>query len=104
MLIAVFGIAFRVISVGCVMEVAERNFTILCDCLMDAVSIFYNAVVHALHSIRNIGLSIQGCFGFLARKGFDFLRDFPCLFSGDELGGLNTIHQQPKFVRLKRWV
>ena len=86
------------------MEVSERNLAILCDCLMDAVSVFYNAVIHTANTVGNIGLPVQGCFGFLTGKGFDFLGDLPCLFSGDELGGLNTIHQQPQFVRLKGWV
>ena len=104
MLLAVLGITFGVAFVRGVMEVAERNLTILCDCLMDAVSVFYYAVVHTANTVGNIGLSVQGRFGFLSSKGFDFLCNFPCLFSGDELGGLDAIDQQPQFVRLKRRV
>lgn len=86
---------------GGIVEVAEANFQVFADGFMDAVGILDHTIVHAPHAVGNMVLSGKAFDCILARKSFQLGGDFSCLFSCDELGRLNTIHQKPKFVRLK---
>ena len=83
------------------MEIAEADFFVFADGLVDAVGILDHTIVHAPHSVGNMVFSVQALHGVLVRKPFQFGSDLPCFFPCDELGGLNTIHQKAKFVRLK---
>ena len=83
------------------MEVAEADFLVFADGLVDAVGILDHTIIHTPHSVGNVVFSVQALHGVLARKPFQFGGDFPCLFPCYELGGLNAIHQKAKFVRLK---
>ena len=100
-LLTVFGIGLFVACGGGVVEVAEADFLVFADGLVDAVGILDHTIIHAPHSVGNEVFSVQALHGVLARKPFQFGGDFPCLFPCDELGGLNAIHQKAKFVRLK---
>lgn len=103
-LLTVFGIGLFVACGGGIVEVAESDFQVFADGFVDAVGILDHTIVHAPHSVSNMVFSVQALHGVLARKPFQFGGDFPCFFPCDELGGLNTIHQKAKFVRLKRRV
>lgn len=88
--IAVIRIVFYG-SVRGVMEVAEGNLAVLCDCLMDAVGLRNHIFVGIADAIGNIGLTVQGGNCIFSRKAFDFVGDLARFFFCDELGGLNTI-------------
>ena len=100
-LLTVFGIGLFVACGGGIVEVAEADFLVFADGLVDAVGILDHTIIHAPHSVGNMVFSVQALHGVLTRKPFQFGGDFSCLFSCDEFGRLNTIHQKTQFVRLK---
>ena len=100
-LTAVFGIALRVVLVRGVMEVTEPDFAVGGDCLMDAVGILHDAIVHAADAVGNVCLPFQTVFRVVIGKGFEFAGDLAGFLLRDELGGLDAVHQQAQLVGLK---
>jgi hypothetical protein len=100
-LIAAFGIVLLVAGAGGIVEVSEANLPVSFDSFMDAVCILYHAVVHAPHTVSNIGMAIQAVHGVPACQNFDFACDFLGFLLGDELGGLNAVNHEAQFIGFK---
>ena len=99
--VAVIGIVSGIGFIGRIVEVAEGNLAVLCDCLMEAVGLGNNIFVLIANAVGNIGLPVQGGNCIFSRKAFDFVGDLACFLFGDELGRLNAIHQHPQFAGFK---
>ena len=95
------GIPFIVVGGRRIVEIAKANFEISRNSGVNAVCVLHNTVVHIADSVCNVVFPIQTFRSVLARKLLYFGGQFLGFFSGDELGGLNTVHQKPEFVRLK---
>ena len=68
---------------------------------MNAVHVLHNAVVHIADSVRNVDFLVQTFHSVLARKLLYFDGQLLGLFTHDEFGELNAVHQKSKLVRLK---
>lgn len=68
---------------------------------MDLIHVIVDGLIHSLDSVLHENLAIEKLRIVIACKGLNFLDQRGSLLVGDELGGLNAIHQQLQFRKLE---
>lgn len=86
------------------MEVAKSNLAVFGNRLMDSVGVLHYAVVHVADTVRHIGLAVQRSSCIYICKAGNFGGDLSRSILSYKLGGLNTVHHKPQFIRLKLWL
>ena len=101
-LLAALGVGFRFVSVGGKVKVAEFDFSVCADSLMDAVNLAHDFIVLASDAVIYIGLTVQVLPPSATEILCDSFSQARRLFLCDKLGGLDAIGNQSNFVCVKQ--